>query len=84
MSSERFKMLRDRLRRELCLRCHCLKTYNTALNVNVGPDDYPKVLRELEQHFAMVLLLVDLTDFPCSIWPGIIDIIGEFCMVPGH
>lgn len=26
---------------------------------------------------ALVILLVDLIDFPCSVWPGIIDIIGS-------
>ncbi len=25
----------------------------------------------------MVVLVVDLTDFPCSIWPGLLDIIGS-------
>lgn len=25
---------------------------------------------------SLVLLMVDLLDFPCSIWPGIVDIIG--------
>lgn len=25
---------------------------------------------------ALVLVMVDLTDFPCSIWPGIADILG--------
>lgn len=24
----------------------------------------------------MAILIVDLTDFPCSIWPGIADILG--------
>lgn len=25
---------------------------------------------------SLVILMVDLLDFPCSIWPGIVDIIG--------
>lgn len=28
-----------------------------------------------DQH-ALVILMVDLTDFPCSIWPGLVEIIG--------
>lgn len=74
-------MLKEHLRGELCLRCYCLKNYNTALNVNVGPGDYARVLREIDNHFAMVLLVVDLTDFPCSIWPGLIDIIGKALLI---
>lgn len=26
---------------------------------------------------SLVVLMVDLLDFPCSIWPGIVDIIGK-------
>lgn len=25
---------------------------------------------------SLVILMVDLLDFPCSVWPGIVDIIG--------
>lgn len=60
----------------LCQRCHFLKEYNIALQVRVSPDDYPKVLKTISFSSGMVLLLVDLTDFPCSIWPGLADIIG--------
>lgn len=24
----------------------------------------------------MVIVMIDLLDFPCSIWPGVVDIIG--------
>ncbi|ERL87636.1 hypothetical protein D910_05027 [Dendroctonus ponderosae] len=60
----------------LCQRCHFLKEYNIALQVRVSPDDYPKILQNIAFNSGLALLMVDLTDFPCSIWPGIADILG--------
>lgn len=54
-----------------------MKEYNLALEVQVTPEDYPKVLMTIRNKKALVLLLVDLTDFPCSIWPGVADILGQ-------
>ncbi|XP_012252787.2 nitric oxide-associated protein 1 [Athalia rosae] len=59
-----------------CQRCHFLSEYNTSLAVHVSPEDYPKLLSTMRNKKAAVILLVDLTDFPCSIWPGILDVIG--------
>ncbi|CAG7831862.1 unnamed protein product, partial [Allacma fusca] len=76
--SERFTNMKPwDLRSEICQRCFFLKVHNAALNVNVSPAAYPKILREIEGKRGLVLLLVDLIDFPCSIWPGIADIIGS-------
>lgn len=55
-----------------------------ALQVRVSPEDYPKILEKIQENkHALVVLMVDLLDFPCSIWPGIMDIIGTCfeCMV---
>ncbi|XP_044261998.1 nitric oxide-associated protein 1 [Tribolium madens] len=60
----------------VCQRCHFLKHYNLALQVQVTPDDYPKVLSSISQRGGLVILMVDLLDFPCSIWPGIGEIFG--------
>lgn len=59
-----------------CQRCHFLKEYNIALDVNVEPEEYEALLQSIRRTKALVLLMVDLLDFPCSIWPGIVDIIG--------
>lgn len=61
---------------EICYRCGLLDSYQTTLNVNVSAEDYPRIVGKIKETYSMVLLLVDLTDFPCSIWPGILDIIG--------
>lgn len=60
-----------------CQRCHFLKNYNTAINVTVSPDEYIKMVSTIQDKFALAILMVDLLDFPCSIWPGIKDILGE-------
>lgn len=49
-----------------------------ALQVRVSPEDYPKILRSISDNpNALVILMVDLLDFPCSIWPNIVNIIGK-------
>ncbi|XP_053601970.1 nitric oxide-associated protein 1 [Plodia interpunctella] len=59
-----------------CQRCHFLKQYNIALDVRVQPEEYEKLLQSIRYVKSLVLLMVDLLDYPCSIWPGIVDIIG--------
>lgn len=59
-----------------CQRCHFLKNYNTAIDVTVGPEEYVRMISSISDKFALAILMVDLTDFPCSIWPGIRDILG--------
>ncbi|ODM92512.1 Nitric oxide-associated protein 1, partial [Orchesella cincta] len=77
ISSEKFKNARKLdLMGEICHRCCILESHQATLNVNVSPEDYPKIVGGIQEKFAMALLMVDLTDFPCSIWPGILDIIG--------
>lgn len=47
-----------------------------ALNVRVSPDMYPNILESIKEERALAIVIVDLLDVPCSIWPGIMDIIG--------
>lgn len=60
-----------------CQRCHFLINYDTAINVTVNPEDYIKILSTIKDKFALAILMVDLLDFPCSIWPGITEILGR-------
>ena len=64
------------LRGQICQRCRFLRDHDVALNVNISPEEYPKVISVIRDQVAMVILVVDLLDFPCSIWPGLLDIIG--------
>lgn len=60
----------------ICQRCHFIKNYNTFLNVSVHPDDYAMLISTIKEKHATVILIIDLMDFPCSIWPNILEIIG--------
>lgn len=64
------------LRSHVCQRCYFLKHRNMALNVRVSPDVYPSILKSIQEEKALAIVVVDLLDVPCSIWPGIMDIIG--------
>ncbi|XP_043280140.1 nitric oxide-associated protein 1 [Venturia canescens] len=65
------------LRNSHCQRCHFMKYYKTTLDVTVAPNDYANVIGQIKFKKAAIILMVDLTDFPCSIWPGIKDIIEK-------
>ncbi|XP_021188141.3 nitric oxide-associated protein 1 isoform X1 [Helicoverpa armigera] len=78
LPSEIFKNRQeDELKTLECQRCHFLKEYNIALDISVQPEEYEKLLQSIRNVKSLVLLMVDLLDFPCSIWPGIVDIIGK-------
>ena len=65
------------LRSVLCQRCYFIKEYKVALKLNVSPEDYPKTFAHIKDKKALVLLVVDLLDFPGSVWPGILEILGK-------
>ena len=66
-----------KLRNSQCQRCTLIKEYNVALKMNINPEDYPKAIAHLKDKKAIVVLIVDLTDFPGSVWPNILDLIGS-------
>lgn len=69
---------KEELKSVVCQRCHFMKYYNVALDVKVSDEDYPKLLSQIKKDkVKLVILTVDLTDFPCSIWPNLHEIIGE-------
>lgn len=67
------------LRTITCQRCYFLQNHNTALSIAVNPKVYPQIISGMKKKNALVLLAIDLTDFPCSIWPGITDLVGLDC-----
>ncbi|XP_047539863.1 nitric oxide-associated protein 1 [Vanessa atalanta] len=77
LPSELFKGRKnEELKKMECQRCHFLAEYNIALDVTVHPEEYEKLLQSIRHIKSLVLLMVDLLDFPCSFWSGIVDIIG--------
>ncbi|XP_018049332.1 PREDICTED: nitric oxide-associated protein 1 isoform X1 [Atta colombica] len=72
LPSELFlKRSNQELRVMICQRCHFMHYYNTTLEVKVSADEYPKLLKVIKTKKCAVILMIDLTDFPCSIWPEI-------------
>lgn len=67
----------DELKSVICQRCHFLKHYNTALNISVQPEEYSQFLATIRNRPGLMLLIVDLLDLPCSIWPNILDLVGH-------
>ncbi|XP_053678609.1 nitric oxide-associated protein 1 [Anopheles nili] len=67
---------KEQLMTSICQRCHFLKNYNIAVNVMVSANDYIEMLSSIKDKKALALLLVDVLDFPCSIWPGLSEILG--------
>ncbi|XP_035912884.1 nitric oxide-associated protein 1 [Anopheles stephensi] len=67
---------KEQLLTTICQRCHFLKNYNIAINVTVSAEDYIRILSSMKSKKALAVLLVDVLDFPCSIWPGLSEILG--------
>ncbi|KAL6432864.1 hypothetical protein ACFW04_006311 [Cataglyphis niger] len=72
---------KNELRIMICQRCHFMKYYNTTLEVKVSADEYPKLLKVIKRKKCAVILMVDLTDFPCSIWPEINSVLHSLTPV---
>ncbi|XP_043797874.1 nitric oxide-associated protein 1 isoform X3 [Apis laboriosa] len=66
------------LKSTICQRCHFLKFYNAALEVKVSIEDYPNLLKVIKTKKCAIILIIDLTDFPCSIWPDLKSIMHPF------
>lgn len=61
----------------ICKRCFSLKHYNTALNITLQADDYLHHLSCLAERRALILLVVDVTDFPGSLFPNLHTLISS-------
>lgn len=70
------KVSKNDLRTIHCQRCHFLINYNTAINISVKPEDYINIISSIKDKFALAVILVDLLDFPCSIFTGLKDLLG--------
>ncbi|KAK9518567.1 hypothetical protein VZT92_023870 [Zoarces viviparus] len=78
LPSEKFKVLlqEEQLSGATCQRCHLLTHHHKALNLNMTPDQYRAVVRQIRPHRALVLLVVDLMDVPDSVVPDLPDLVG--------
>lgn len=69
------------LRLMVCQRCHFMKYYNAMLEVKVSPDEFAELIKVIKTKKCAVILMVDLTDFPCSIWPQIKSVLHPLTAV---
>lgn len=53
----------------ICKRCFSLKHYNSALNITLQADDYLRHLAHLRDKRALIILMLDISDFPGSLFP---------------
>ncbi|XP_013100585.2 nitric oxide-associated protein 1 [Stomoxys calcitrans] len=61
----------------VCQRCHFLKHYNIALDVEVTPETYVETISRIQDQYALAIVIVDLLDFPSSIWPDMQQVLGS-------
>ena len=60
----------------ICKRCFSLKNYNNALNITLQQDDYLHHLNSLKDKRALIVLLLDVTDFPCCVFPDLKNLLS--------
>lgn len=65
----------------ICQRCFSLKHYNTALNITLKADDYIHHLSHLKDKRALILLMIDVVDFPGSLFPNLSSLIPPTSLV---
>ena len=65
----------------ICQRCFSLKQYNTALNISLSSDDYLRYLGHLRDKKALILLMLDVLDFPGSVFPDLHTLISPTSQV---
>ena len=61
----------------ICQRCFSLKHYNDALNITLTKDDYLQHLSSLVDKKALIILMLDVADFPGCIFPDLKNLLSE-------
>ncbi|XP_018109432.1 nitric oxide-associated protein 1 isoform X2 [Xenopus laevis] len=61
----------------MCQRCFLLNHHQQALDVKVSQEEYKSIVQSIKTKKGLVLFMVDMLDIPDSIFPDLIDIIGE-------
>ena len=60
----------------ICKRCFSLKHYNTAQNIILESNDYLRHLASLKDKRALIIILLDIADFPSCIFPNLNTLIS--------
>ena len=63
----------------VCQRCWYLIHHHSALNITVHQDNYTDLIKTIRKNRkALVILMVDLLDFPCSIIKDMKELLGPW------
>ena len=65
----------------LCRRCFDLKHYNKSVKVNLTSGEYKSHLLHLRERKPLVLCMVDVVDFPSSLFPGLNELVNPDSVV---
>ena len=60
----------------VCERCFSLQNYNSALNITLHSQDYLRHLAPLKEKKSLIILMLDVTDFPSCIFPNLKDLLS--------
>ncbi|KXB59013.1 ribosome biogenesis GTPase YqeH [Gemelliphila asaccharolytica] len=63
--------------RLICKRCFRLKNYNKISDVNIGAEDFSKIIKELSKKDALIVKVIDIFDLSGSFIDEILEIIGN-------
>jgi GTP-binding protein EngB required for normal cell division len=61
----------------ICKRCFSLQHYNSALNITLDSQDYLEHLSSLTNKKSLLILMLDVADFPSCIFPNLKSLISE-------
>ncbi|KAM8939322.1 nitric oxide-associated protein 1 [Pelodytes ibericus] len=61
----------------VCQRCFLLVHHQKALNVTVSQQEYRSIVSNIKTKKGLVLFMVDILDVPNSIFPDLLDLVGE-------
>ena len=60
----------------VCKRCFSLENYNSALSITLQQDDYLRHLKILKNQRALLVLVLDVSDFPACVFPNLKNLIS--------
>lgn len=60
----------------VCSRCFSLQHYNSALNITLDSQDYLTHLSSLNDKKSLIILMLDLADFPSCVFPDLKQLIS--------
>ena len=77
MGEKMFEKALKQSQRVVCQRCFSLQHYNKVIPLAIDPDDFTTQLKRIKwEHKALILMVVDILDFPGSFFPKFHELIG--------